>query len=67
MGAAEVISALNAAVTLAMNLYQDYEAGRVILNETDARAVHAALVRAQAATAQLRPLVDAALAAAAAR
>lgn len=67
MGALEVIATLNAAVKLAMDLYGDYQAGRVILSETDAAAVHAALVKAQAATANLRPLVDAALSAAAAR
>lgn len=62
-----IIATLNAAVQLAMTLYGDYQAGRVILSETDAKAVHDALVKAQAATANLRPLVDAALAAAAAR
>lgn len=62
-----IIATLDAAVKLAMTLYGDYQAGRVILSETDAKAVHDALVKAQAATANLRPLVDAALAAAAAR
>lgn len=63
----EIIAAIEAATKLGMELYNDYQAGRVVLSETDAKAVHDALAKAQAATANLRPLVDAALAAAAAR
>jgi hypothetical protein len=40
--------------------------GRAVLSETDAGAVHSALTRAEAATAALRPQVDAALRSAAA-
>jgi hypothetical protein len=39
--------------------------GKSVLSETDAGAVHAALTKAEAATATLRPQVDAALSAAA--
>jgi len=39
--------------------------GRQVLSQDDAAAVHAALLRAEASTAALRPQVDAALAAAA--
>lgn len=67
MGALEIIAAIEAATKLGMELYADYQAGRVVLSETDAAAVHAALVKAQETTANLRPLVDAALSAAAAR
>lgn len=62
-----IITALTAAAKAAMELYNDYQAGKVILSETDAQAVHAALLQAEAATAALRPLVDASLDAAAAR
>jgi O-succinylbenzoate synthase len=41
--------------------------GQAVLSQSDAAAVHAALVKAEAATASLRPQVDAALSAAAAR
>lgn len=67
MDALAVIQALTAATNLAMQLYDQYQAGQVVLSETDAKAVHDALTKAQAATANLRPLVDAALAAAAAQ
>lgn len=67
MGPLEIIAAIEAATKLGVELYNDYQQGRVILSETDAKAVHDALVKAQAATANLRPLVDAALSAAAAR
>lgn len=66
MDALAIIQALTAATNLAMQLYGQYQAGQVVLSETDAKAVHDALVKAQEATANLRPLVDAALAAAAA-
>jgi hypothetical protein len=39
--------------------------GQVVLSETDMAAVHAALTKAEQATATLRPQVDAALAQAA--
>ena len=41
--------------------------GEAVLSETDAQKVHVALTNAEAATATLRPQVDAALAAAAKR
>ncbi len=41
--------------------------GRTVLSQSDAAAVHAALAKAEASTAALRPQVDAALAAAAAK
>lgn len=56
-----IISTATAAIQALNTLYQDYSAGRVVLSETDAAAVHDALVQAEAATAALRPLVDAAL------
>lgn len=56
-----VIATATAAIQALNTLYQDYQAGRVVLSETDAAAVHAALMQAEAATAALRPLVDAAL------
>ncbi len=43
-----------------------FDEGKSVLSETDAAAVHAALTKAEAATAVLRPQVDAALAKAAA-
>ena len=62
-----IITTAEAAIKLLMDLYGDYQAGKVILSETDAKAAHDALVKAQQTTANLRPLVDAALAAAATR
>jgi hypothetical protein len=41
--------------------------GKSVLSETDAGAVHSALAKAEAATATLRPQVDAALQSAAAK
>lgn len=63
----EIINELESAVRLANDLYTDYQTGRAVLTMSDAAAIHQALLKAQAATADLRPLVDAALAAAAAR
>jgi hypothetical protein len=65
MGAIAVIEALTEAAKAGMELYQQYEAGKIVLSETDANAVHQALLAAEAATAALRPMVDAALDAAA--
>lgn len=62
-----IIAALEAAAKAGIELYDAYQAGKVILSEKDAAAVHAKLVEVQAVTANLRPLVDAALSAAAAR
>ena len=62
-----VVNTLTAAVQLAQQLYADYNAGKVILSTSDAQAVHDALLQAKAATSALRPLVDAALDAAAGR
>lgn len=62
-----IIAGLTAATKAAMELYQQYEAGKVVLSQQDAQLVHEALVNAEAATALLRVQVDAALDAAANR
>jgi hypothetical protein len=61
MDAVLVIKGLTAAVEAAQALYNDYQAGRTVLSESDAQAVHQALLDAEAATAALRPIVDDAL------
>jgi hypothetical protein len=60
----QAIEALAAIVSDAADLVQT---GRAVLSETDTQAIHAALLKAEAATAAMRPQVDAALAAAAQR
>lgn len=67
MDAAAIIAALTAAAKAAMQLYADYQAGKVILSEQDAQKVHAALLDAEAATAAMRLAVDASLEAASKR
>lgn len=59
-----VITGLTQAIALAKQLYDDYEAGRAVLSATDAASIKEQLIQAQTLTAQLTPLVDAALAAA---
>lgn len=56
-----IAQALALAAEEAMKLYAAYQAGTVVLSQTDAIAVHNALLQAEAATAALRPQVDAAL------
>ncbi len=67
MGAVEIIQLLAMATKAGLELYQDYQSGKAVLSESDAKKIHAALLDAEAATAALRPLVDAALEAAANR
>lgn len=63
----KVVAALKAAAEAGADLYAKIQAGEVVISETDAAKVHEALLAAEAATAALRPQVDAALQAAAAR
>lgn len=62
-----VIEGLTEAAKLANTLTAKWQAGEVVLSETDVAAVHEALLQAEAATAALRPQVDAALDAASKR
>jgi len=65
MPVAAVIALLEQAAQAGVELYNDYEAGRQVLAESDAQAVHAQLLAVEAVTANLRTQVDAALAKAA--
>jgi hypothetical protein len=65
MTAALIIQILEAAATLVSQIAPLVGQGEAVLSQSDAEAVHAALAKAEAATAALRPKVDAALAAAA--
>ena len=56
-----IIQILEALVNAAAQIAPLFEEGKSVLSETDANAVHAALTKAEAATATLRPQVDAAL------
>lgn len=56
-----VIQILEALANAAAQIAPLFEDGKSVLSETDAGAVHAALTKAEAATASLRPQVDAAL------
>jgi hypothetical protein len=58
----QILEALGNAIGQLVPLFGQ---GQAVLSETDAAAVHAALAKAEAATAALRPQVDAALAKAA--
>jgi hypothetical protein len=58
----QILEALGNAVAQLVPLFAQ---GRAVLSDTDAASVHAALAKAEAATAALRPQVDAALAKAA--
>ena len=60
---AQVIEALASVVSEGFTLYQQ---GQAAMSSTDLAAIHAALLKAEAATDALRPQVDAALAVAAA-
>lgn len=59
---AQLIEALAKVVTEGMSIYAD---GKAVMAASDLAAVHVALLKAEAATASLRPQVDAALDAAA--
>jgi hypothetical protein len=60
----QLIEALASSVAQVAPLFTQ---GQAVLSQTDAASVHAALLKAEQATAALRPQVDAALAAAAAQ
>jgi hypothetical protein len=60
----QLIEALASSVAQIAPLFGE---GQAVLSQSDASAVHAALLKAEQATAALRPQVDAALAAAAAQ
>jgi hypothetical protein len=60
-----IIQILEALANIVSQIAPLVAEGKAVLSETDAGAVHAALTKAEAATATLRPQVDAALAAAA--
>lgn len=62
-----IIQILEALATIVAQLVPLVTQGQAVLSETDAAAVHAALQKAEDATALLRPQVDAALDAAAAK
>ena len=56
-----IIQILEALANAAAQIAPLFQEGKAVLSETDAGAVHDALVKAEAATASLRPQVDAAL------
>ena len=62
MSATLIIQILEALANLASQIAPLFAEGKAVLSETDAAAVHAALAKAEQATATLRPQVDAALA-----
>lgn len=66
MNSLVLIQALEAIASLVGEIAPLVQSGQAVLSETDATAIHAALLKAEAATAALRPQVDAALDAAAA-
>ncbi len=65
MSATLIIQILEALANIAGQVVPLFTQGQTVLSETDVAAVHAALVKAEQATAALRPQVDAALAQAA--
>lgn len=67
MGAAAIIALIEAGVQALQTGYDLYQKTQSTLSETDSAAIKKALADAQAATAALRPQVDAALDAAAKR
>lgn len=67
MDAETIVTLITSLADLVAKLAPLATQGGAVLNETDAGAVHAALLRAEDATAALRPQVDAALDAAAAK
>ena len=56
-----IIQLLEALAVTVAEVTPLFAQGRSVLSESDASAIHAALAKAQAATAALRPQVDAAL------
>lgn len=56
-----IIQALEALASLIGEVAPLVSSGQSVISETDANAIHAALLKAEAATALLRPQVDAAL------
>jgi hypothetical protein len=60
-----IIQILEALASIVAQVAPLFAEGKDVLTETDAGAVHAALIKAEQATATLRPQVDAALAQAA--
>jgi hypothetical protein len=56
-----IIQILEALANIVSQIAPLVAEGRDVLSETDAGAVHSALTKAEAATAALRPQVDAAL------
>jgi len=67
MDATQIVSLITSLADLVAKLAPLATQGGAVLSETDANAVHGALLKAEEATAALRPQVDAALDAAAAR
>lgn len=59
-----IVALIQAASSVIKTGVETYNAVQGTLSETDAAKIHAALLEAQAATASLRPQVDAALIAA---
>lgn len=66
MDPATLIAALQLLAQLVQEGVKLYSDSSAVLSETDQKEIHVALVNAEAATASLRPQVDAALTAAAA-
>jgi hypothetical protein len=65
MDPATIIAAIQALASLVQEGVKLYNDSNTVLSETDTAAIHAALLKAEEATAALRPKVDAALEAAA--
>lgn len=61
MTAAEIAMLIEALATAVRVGYQTYNDTTSIINEEDANKIHAALLKAQAATAEIRPRVNAML------
>lgn len=62
-----IVNAAVAGIKALADLYAEYEAGRVVLSETDLAKIKASLAQSQAITAELAPKVDAVLDAASKR
>jgi hypothetical protein len=67
MPVALIIQILEALASIIGQIMPLITQGEAVLSQTDAQAIHDALAKAEAATATLRPQVDAALTAAAAQ
>lgn len=67
MPVAEIIEGAAAGIKALVDLYDQYEAGQVVLSQTDLAQIKATLATSQALTAKLAPQVDAALDAASKR